>query len=77
MDCDPIQFPPALQSWLYVICRFTVQELISFLFTEEWSPGAQESGDQCWRIVGNAGVLEYPLENRWRVLDVKQTQVSL
>ncbi len=48
-------------------CMCTVQELISFSFTGEWSPGAQESGDQRWRIVGNAGVLEYPLENRWRV----------
>ncbi len=39
------------------ICRCTVQELISFSFTGEWSPGSQEIGDQCWRIIGNA---EYP-----------------
>ncbi len=39
-----------------VICRCMVQELISFLFTGEWSLGAQESGDQRWRVVGNAGV---------------------
>ncbi len=38
-----------------VICRCTVQELISFSFTGEWSLGAQESGDQRRRIVGNAG----------------------
>ncbi len=49
------------------ICRCTVQELISFSFTREWSPGAHESGDQHWRIVGNTGVLDYHLEYRWRV----------
>ncbi len=45
-----------------VICRCTVQKLISFSFTGEWSPGALESGDQCWRNFGNAGDLEYHLE---------------
>ncbi len=60
-----------------VICRCTVQELISFSFTGEWIPGAQESGDQSWRIVGNAGDLEYPLENCWRGKEVSKTQISV